>query len=404
MGGASTGMASLPQAPPGPGRSIPAPRPAPPAIAHVRRRRRPSGEPPPLPRHLNASGKWWLGLSAMVLVAWIVILATGTVTVFDLADTRILQAIAVVRTPWLTQVAHVAGVLATPTAIYVVWLANLAVLAGLRRWRHLFVWIGVGILVVEIGGGIANALQRPSPYEIEILGSGSGFAMPSLPMTVLSTFLVSMAYALVPAGRSRTIAKWVIAGLLVVTALSRLYLAQDHPTDILAGVIFGVAVPLAAFRLLTPNDVYPVRYSRGRPAHLDVTGQRGDAIIRALQDQLGLIASEVKPFGLAGSGGSTPLRITVKGDPDTYVFDKLYAATHVRSDRWYKLGRTLLYGRLEDEKPFTTHLPLVQARPHLARRPVGGRTALPQRPSAGAVRGLRPPRHVRRRAAGRPPP
>jgi membrane-associated phospholipid phosphatase/tRNA A-37 threonylcarbamoyl transferase component Bud32 len=303
----------------------------------------------------------------MVLVAWIVILATGTVTVFDLADTRILQAIAAVRTPWLTQVAHVAGVLATPTAIYVVWLANLAVLAGLRRWRHLFVWIGVGILVVEIGAGMANALQRPRPYEIEILGSWSGFSMPSLPMTVLSTFLVSMAYALVPAGRSRTIAKWVIAGLLVVTALSRLYLAQDHPTDILAGVIFGVAVPLAAFRLLTPNDVYPVRYSRGRPAHLDVTGQRGDAIIRALQDQLGLIASEVKPFGLAGSGGSTPLRITVKGDPDTYVFGKLYAATHVRSDRWYKLGRTLLYGRLEDEQPFHSVRRLVQYEDYVLR-------------------------------------
>src|SRR3954449_2839716 len=391
MGGASTGMASLPQAPPGPGRSIPAPRPAPPAIAHVRRRRRPSGEPPPLPRHLNASGKWWLGLSAMVLVAWIVILATGTVTVFDLADTRILQAIADVRTPWLTRVANVAGVLATPTAIYVLWLANLAVLAVLRRWRHLFVWIGVGIVVVEIGAGMANALQRPRPYEIEILGSWSGFSMPSLPMTVLSTFLVSMAYALVPAGRSRTIAKWVIAGLLVVTALSRLYLAQDHPTailaggllgvpalsrlppaqdhptDILAGVIFGVAVPLAAFRLLTPNDVYPVRYSRGRPAHLDVTGQRGDAIIRALQDQLGLIASEVKPFGLAGSGGSTPLRITVKGDPDTYVFGKLYAATHVRSDRWYKLGRTLLYGRLEDEQPFHSVRRLVQYEDYVLR-------------------------------------
>src|SRR4051794_16037810 len=191
--------------------------------------------------------------------------------------------------------------------------------------------------------------------------------MPSLPMTVLSTFLVSMAYALVPAGRSRTIAKWVIAGLLVVTALSRLYLAQDHPTDIVAGVIFGVAVPLAAFRLLTPNDVYPVRYSRGRPAHLDVTGQRGEAIIRALQDQLGLIASEVKPFGLAGSGGSTPLRICVKGDPDTYVFGKVYAATHVRSDRWYKLGRTLLYGRLEDEKPYHSVRRLVQYEDYILR-------------------------------------
>jgi hypothetical protein len=57
---------------------------------------------------------------------------------------------------------------------------------------------------------------------------------------------------------------------------------------------------------------------------------------------------------MAGSGGSTPLRIKVKGDPDTYVFGKLYAATHLRADRWYKLGRTLLYGRLEDEKAFNT--------------------------------------------------
>src|SRR4051794_31484824 len=191
--------------------------------------------------------------------------------------------------------------------------------------------------------------------------------MPSLPMTVLSTFLVSSVYALVPAGRYRTVAKWVVAGLLTITALSRLYLAQDHPTDILAGVILGVAVPLAAFRLLTPNDVYPVRYKRGRPAHLDVSGSRGDAIIRALQDQLGLIANQVKPFGLEGSGGSTPLRITVKGDPDTYVFGKLYAATHVRSDRWYKLGRTLLYGRLEDEQPFHSVRRLVQYEDYVLR-------------------------------------
>jgi membrane-associated phospholipid phosphatase/tRNA A-37 threonylcarbamoyl transferase component Bud32 len=360
-------MASLPQAPPGPGRTVPAPRPAPPAIHRVRRRRRPSGEPPPLPKHLNASGKWWLGLSGLVVVTCVVVGVTGTVTVFDVADTRILQAIADVRTPWLTRVAEVAGVLATGPALYVLWLANWLVLAGFRRWRHLFVLIGAGIVVVEVAAGMASALQRPRPYEIEILGPWAGFSMPSLPMTVLTALLVSMAYSLIPAGRKRTIAKWLIAALVLVTALSRLYLAQDHPTDILAGVIFGVAVPLAAFRLLTPNDVYPVRYSRGRPAHLDVSGSRGEAIIRALQDQLGLIARECKPFGLAGSGGSTPLRITVKGDPDTYVFGKLYAATHVRSDRWYKLGRTLLYGRLEDEQPFHSVRRLVQYEDYVLR-------------------------------------
>ena len=48
------------------------------------------------------------------------------------------------------------------------------------------------------------------------------------------------------------------------------------------------------------------------------------------------------------------------GDPDTYVFGKLYAMNHVRSDRWYKTGRTILYGRLEDEAPFSTVRRLVQ--------------------------------------------
>src|SRR5207342_2081621 len=42
------------------------------------------------------------------------------------------------------------------------------------------------------------------------------------------------------------------------------------------------------------------------------------------------------------------------------LFGKLYAQTHLRSDRWYKLGRELLYGRLEDEKPFNAVRRLVQ--------------------------------------------
>ncbi|HET7517085.1 MAG TPA: hypothetical protein VFN05_05190, partial [Actinomycetes bacterium] len=72
------------------------------------------------------------------------------------------------------------------------------------------------------------------------------------------------------------------------------------------------------------------------------------------------VATEVKPFGLSGSAGSTPLRITVEGDPPSQLFGKLYARSHLRSDRWYKLGRELLYGRLEDEKPFNTVRRLVQ--------------------------------------------
>src|SRR5439155_434694 len=72
----------------------------------------------------------------------------------------------------------------------------------------------------------------------------------------------------------------------------------------------------------------------------------------AVRDQLGLTVLEIKPVGLEGAGGSTPLRLKVQGDPDMYLFAKLYAKSHVRADRWYKLWRTILYGALEDEASF----------------------------------------------------
>ena len=46
------------------------------------------------------------------------------------------------------------------------------------------------------------------------------------------------------------------------------------------GAILGVAIGLTAFRWFAPNDVFPVSYRRGKAAHLDVGGRRGEAIVR----------------------------------------------------------------------------------------------------------------------------
>src|SRR4029450_9295622 len=121
----------------------------------------------------------------------------------------------------------------------------------------------------------------------------------------------------------------------------------------LVGAAIGVTIPLVLFRLFAPNEIFPITYRRGRAAHLDVTGPRDEAIRRGLEDQLGIQVAEVKPFGLAGSAGSTPLRITVKDDPPSWLFGKLYARSHLRADRWYKLGRELLYGPRRTRSPST---------------------------------------------------
>jgi hypothetical protein len=65
---------------------------------------------------------------------------------------------------------------------------------------------------------------------------------------------------------------------------------------------------------------------------------------------------EIIERGLEGSGGSTPLKLRVVDENglERSMFAKPYAKNHVPADRWYKLGRTMLYGRLEYETPFKT--------------------------------------------------
>ena len=247
------------------------------------------------------------------------------------------------------------------------WVLNIVsyalvlVLLVLRRFRHMIIWLILTTLLALIGMGILGPVtQRPRPFGVEIREGWGGWAMPAMQVTFFAVGLVAILYSLVPEGRWRNTGKWVVTALVALNALGRMALGADAPTDVLVGVALGVTIPLVAFRWFTPNEVFPITYRGGSGAHLDVGGARGAAIRRGLEDQLGLVATEVEPFGLSGSAGSTPLRITVEGDPPAQLFGKLYARSHLRSDRWYKLGRELLYGRLEDEKPFNTVRRLVQ--------------------------------------------
>ena len=98
-----------------------------------------------------------------------------------------------------------------------------------------------------------------------------------------------------------------------------------------------------------------------------------------MHDQLGLQVAEIQPVGLESSAGSTPLRLRIEGGPDEYLFAKLYTNGHLRADRWYKLGRTILYGSLEDEHPFQTVRRLVEYEDYALRllQDVAIRTARP---------------------------
>jgi tRNA A-37 threonylcarbamoyl transferase component Bud32 len=351
-----------------------------PAIRKGRRQRRPTGAPPPLPHPVNVTTTAWLVLVAIGLAgAFLAAQHTPWLRIDDRVSTWVLRQLAGMRTPWLTDVANGIKVAGTGWGVTVVGVSLVVLTMAFRRWRHLLVFLCSLLFLLTVGDWIHSGLSRPRPYGVPIIASWASYSAPSPPVANLTIFLMGVVYCLAVPGRPRSYAKVAATVAIALFFLARLYLGVDHPADALLGVALGVAIPVAAFRFFTPNEVFPVVYRRGRTAHVDVTGRRGEAIRQAVHDQLGLTVAEIKPVGLESSAGSTPLRLRIEGDPDQFLFGKLYTKGHVRADRWYKLGRTILYGSLEDESSFKTVRRLVTYEDYALRllQDIGVRTARP---------------------------
>jgi tRNA A-37 threonylcarbamoyl transferase component Bud32/membrane-associated phospholipid phosphatase len=321
------------------------------------RRRRPSGEPPPLPRTLGVSGRVFVALAGVLVAIVMLVLVYETLgSTIDRWNAALLRGVVRLRAAWLTPAVRGTGdVLASRATVAVLRLATIAALIGFRRWRHLLVLLASVIAVEVATEQLSILVASARPVDVTIIGSWAGFSFPSAPVAALAVTLVGAAFSLLPAGRPRSLGIWTAGAILLVLAVSRMYLAIDHPTDLLGAAVLGIGIPVVAFRMAVPDEVFPVAYRRGRAAHLDVGGRRGEAIRRAAAEQLGLSILEATPIGLEGSGGSTPLRLRAAAtdtSPERIVFAKLYAKNHVRADRSYKLGRAILYGALEDEAPF----------------------------------------------------
>jgi membrane-associated phospholipid phosphatase/tRNA A-37 threonylcarbamoyl transferase component Bud32 len=335
-----------------------------PELRRSGRRRRPTGEAPPLPHQLQTSGVGWLVASVLLVVLSIIVFAgglRGPAVAVTVADDAVVRWFAGLDAPGLAGTWQALAFLGSWWVLNILGFGLVLALLALRRFRHLIVVLVVTqLLTMVLYNWVGPMAQRPRPFGVEIRTGWGGWALPSVQVAALAATLVVVLYTLVPEGRWRQRGKLAAAVVVALAGLGRVALGAEAPSDVLVGAVIGVTIPLVLFRLFTPTEVFPISYRRGRAAHLDVTGRRGAAMRRGLSDQLGLAVTEVTPFGLAGSAGSTPLRITVEGDPPAQLFGKLYARSHLRADRWYKLGRELLYGRLEDEKPFNTVRRLVQ--------------------------------------------
>ncbi|MET0834615.1 MAG: phosphatase PAP2 family protein, partial [Actinomycetota bacterium] len=257
----------------------------PPGGRRSRRRRRPTGEPPPLPRHLETTGVGWL-VAAVGLMALSLLVFTagryGRGVSFTVVDNWVLEWLAARRSPGLTSLMRgLTEVLGTIWTIKVLAWFTVIMLVVYKRFRHLVVGVVSVQLVSLVVIALSAAMRRPRPFGVAIEGSWAGWSMPSRPVAYLSAISVTVLYSLVPKGRWRQTGKWVATGLVSLLAVARMYLGVDAPSDVLVGAAIGVTIPLLAFRWFVPNEVFPVSYRRGRSAHLDVGGARGQAIRRA---------------------------------------------------------------------------------------------------------------------------
>jgi hypothetical protein len=284
-------------------------------------------------------------LAAVLLLGAALNVLIHTTDVLQRMDQTVLDWFAQIRTPALTDAAKLVVLLTTFAAVMVLRIGTVLVLVLYRRFRHLVVflvtlvvtdWVVVRLLFVEL----------PSPT-VPVLVDVDGYAFPSKAIAALAITLYAMTFVLVPRGRGRNRLRAGFTAGLVLVVLAELHLAADYLSAMVYAAVLVPCVADVAFRWLVPEEGFPITYqTRGSAAHLDLGGERGRAIVRAMADQLGLSVTEVKEFGLEGSGGSSPLRMTLDG---SRVFGKIYSTSHERADRWYRFGRTILYGQLEDE-------------------------------------------------------
>lgn len=303
--------------------------------------RRPSGDIGPLPRPIYPSGRVYIAGTVALAASWLLVaLVPPAGAVFDAFDEAVLDAMAELRAEPMRDIAGAVGVLGSHWLWRTLRWATIAIALAIGQVRQLVVY---GALLLTATAATAAWVDTARP--VAALGLSSVGAM----------------YTLVPRGRRRNRAKVVTGLAMAVLVASRLYRGLDAPTDQLAALILGMAAPVVVFRFAAPHDVFPIVYGRrrGRP-ELAIVHER--AIGDAVQRELGWLVQSVTPERPPGSAGSTPMTLTVRrgdGEPAA-LFAKLYSLANLRADRWYKLGRAIRYGRLEDEAPFASIRHLVE--------------------------------------------
>ena len=228
-------------------------------------------------------------LGGLAVALWVGLTVPAVLGIITRADLTVLHAVATVRSASLTRLMLDVDAVRSPWTVRVLSLGTIAVLIALRRFRHLAAYLVV-FLAADAAGLDHDAGDRPDapsrdrdPRALGGLRAAVAARRDAGPGPGRACSTHSC-----PPGGGGTGQSGRPASSSAIVCAARLYLAVDHPTDQVTALIVGWSLAVVAFRLVVPNDVFPVSYRGGRKAHLDIGGRRGEAIVSALDHQLGL--------------------------------------------------------------------------------------------------------------------
>lgn len=159
-------------------------------------------------------------------------------------DTFVLERIAWLREPWLDRVMLEITFLGTGTVVIMI-----VAISGMFLWLTNHKYSASLLVFTTVGGILLNNLLkvgfgRPRPTVVEWGTTVVSWSFPSghaMSATVVYGTVAYLAARLQRRYRDRVLTLMLAAVLIVLISVSRLYLGVHYPSDVIAGVIIGLA-------------------------------------------------------------------------------------------------------------------------------------------------------------------